>query len=340
MSPTSQLSLSSGLSFADLYAREGLLRIDQAFLDDITQADSELHAQLLAARAGAASLTAKAESELLLALAPYLDDFIAKLFGIQPEVNALSARHHALAPLYRVKRLFVQRKAMHKYKAGVAAEIDGETVGVKLAALLGEPLTELTFARHVEQWQQDEQVHSGALDLALQYAAWAAHTKSGRARHGDGVLFKAPHKLDMQNLVPVQTDAGKGYTEHRFDVSKLRLREGFKLTDHGSDLTGALDEANYCIWCHEQGKDSCSKGLREKGASGRGEASFKKSPFGITLAGCPLEEKISEFHKAKTEGLAIGALAIIAVDNPVVAATGHRICNDCMKACIYQKQEP
>ena len=32
--------------------------------------------------------------------------------------------------------------------------------------------------------------------------------------------------------------------------------------------------------------------------------------------------------------------AIIAVDNPMVAATGHRICNDCMKACIYQKQEP
>ncbi|HTD89398.1 MAG TPA: FAD-dependent oxidoreductase, partial [Burkholderiales bacterium] len=44
--------------------------------------------------------------------------------------------------------------------------------------------------------------------------------------------------------------------------------------------------------------------------------------------------------KAKTEGYVIGALAIIAVDNPMVAATGHRICNDCMKACIYQKQEP
>jgi len=24
----------------------------------------------------------------------------------------------------------------------------------------------------------------------------------------------------------------------------------------------------------------------------------------------------------------------------MLAATGHRICNDCMKACIYQKQEP
>ena len=31
---------------------------------------------------------------------------------------------------------------------------------------------------------------------------------------------------------------------------------------------------------------------------------------------------------------------MVAVDNPMVAATGHRICNDCMKACIYQKQEP
>ena len=31
---------------------------------------------------------------------------------------------------------------------------------------------------------------------------------------------------------------------------------------------------------------------------------------------------------------------MICVDNPMVAATGHRICNDCMKSCIYQKQEP
>ena len=340
LSSAADLSLPTGFSFADLHAREGLLRIDRRFLEGLALADAELHERLLAARAGAVPLTAKAESELLLALAPHLDDFIAQFFGIEAEVSALSARHQELAPLYRVKRLFVQRKAMHKYKGDAAAAIDGAAVGARLAALFGEPLTELAFARHVERWQQDEPEHAASLELALQYAAWAAHTGAGRARHHAGVLFKAPHKLDVQNLVPVQTGAAKGFTEHRFDVSKLRLREGFKLTDRGADLTGALDEANYCIWCHEQGKDSCSKGLREKGATGRGETSFKKSPFGITLAGCPLEEKISEFHKAKTEGLVIGALAIITVDNPVVAATGHRICNDCMKACIYQKQEP
>ena len=28
------------------------------------------------------------------------------------------------------------------------------------------------------------------------------------------------------------------------------------------------------------------------------------------------------------------------LDNPMCPGTGHRICNDCMKSCIYQKQEP
>src|SRR4029077_10497497 len=67
---------------------------------------------------------------------------------------------------------------------------------------------------------------------------------------------------------------------------------------------------------------------------------YRKSQFGVPLAGCPLEEKISEFHLVKTRGEALAGLAIICVDNPMVAATGHRICNDCMKSCIYQKQAP
>ncbi len=60
----------------------------------------------------------------------------------------------------------------------------------------------------------------------------------------------------------------------------------------------------------------------------------------MTLAGCPLEERISEFHKLRAEGWPLGALAVMCIDNPMVAATGHRICNDCMKSCIYQKQDP
>ena len=74
--------------------------------------------------------------------------------------------------------------------------------------------------------------------------------------------------------------------------------------------------------------------MREK------DGAFKKSVFGVTLAGCPLEEKISEMNLVKARGNSVGALAIVTVDNPLCAATGHRICNDCMKACIYQRQDP
>ncbi len=45
-------------------------------------------------------------------------------------------------------------------------------------------------------------------------------------------------------------------------------------------------------------------------------------------------------HELRREGDAIGALALVCVDNPMCPGTGHRICNDCMKACIFQKQEP
>ena len=81
-------------------------------------------------------------------------------------------------------------------------------------------------------------------------------------------------------------------------------RDGFALTDPGTDLVGGLDQAHYCIWCHEQGKDSCARGLLEKKPADGAplENPFKKSPFGVTLAGCPLEEKISEFHKLRAEG--------------------------------------
>ncbi|HYR00145.1 MAG TPA: FAD-dependent oxidoreductase, partial [Casimicrobiaceae bacterium] len=50
--------------------------------------------------------------------------------------------------------------------------------------------------------------------------------------------------------------------------------------------------------------------------------------------------KISEMHVLRKQGDALGALAMVTVDNPMCPGTGHRICNDCMKSCIYQKTEP
>ncbi len=99
-------------------------------------------------------------------------------------------------------------------------------------------------------------------------------------------------------------------------------------------MRDALFEIDYCLICHEREKDSCSTGLHEPS----GEP--KRNPLGIKTEGCPLNEKISEMHLLKKQGDPIGSLALVTIDNPMCAGTGHRICNDCMKGCIFQKQEP
>src|SRR5712672_2653546 len=339
------LALKHGLSFSDLYERDGLIRLDRAFVAHLAATDVGLHARLMAGRAEPEALDRKAESDLLVDLAPHVEDFLGELFGIAGEVRTLQARHDKLAPLFSVKRLFVQRRAVKEIKEAEAGALNGHKLGEELETLIGGPPAdfgsrqgalawELRYAEAVGHWLEDEAAHPLPLKAALQYAAWATLAPDGQARHKRGLLFRVPHRLDMHHLVPVETIERDGVTMLRRPESDWRPRDGFALTDPGSDLAGALDQANYCIWCHNQGKDSCRSGLHEK------DGSFKKSTFGVTLAGCPLDEKISEMNLVKSRGYSLGALAIVAVDNPICAATGHRICNDCMKACIYQKQEP
>ncbi len=328
------LRLPFGLNLDDLYRREGLLELDAQFLRSLGETDPELRVRLETARANPPAAHTKASSELIIELAPHLEDFVGELFGIETELDRLRQRHGELAVLYSIKRRFVQRKAIIGQTAESVSAIDGFALASELEALLQEPLTELSFANHVARWLAEESAHTRHLQLASRYAAWATLSPQGKQKHLSGVLFKTPHKLDMNHLVPVEARVQDKLIKLELASDHWRRREGFQLTDPGTDLTGALDQAHYCIKCHNQGKDSCSTGLKEKNGA------FKSSIFGVPLAGCPLDEKISEMNVVKERGNPIGALAVITIDNPMAAATGHRICNDCMKSCIFQKQEP
>jgi NADPH-dependent glutamate synthase beta subunit-like oxidoreductase/NAD(P)H-flavin reductase len=322
--------LGLGASFADLATRDGLIRLDKLFLGRLADGEPGLHARLLAARAAPDGLGAKEEGELVVALGPALEAFVADLFGLHDALDTIAARTRALDPVHACKRLFVQRQAVKKYPAPL--DFDGDALRADLQARIGAPFTEIGFARAVETWELA--ADAGALDVALRYAAWATLSEAGRHRHRGDTLFRVPHRVDPQHLVPVETIERDGVTMLRLPQREWRHRDGFALTDAGMNEQQALDQMNYCIWCHTQGKDSCSKGLKDRKTGG-----FQKSNFGVTLAGCPLDEKISEMHTLRAQGCLLGAFATIAVDNPMMAATGHRICNDCMKACIYQKQE-
>ena len=330
-----RLTLGFGLAFADLYDRAGLERLDAKFLAFLEATDPDLHDRLVDARRDGSPEDRKALADLLLALVPHVEDFIGDLFTIAEEVRMLQARHHELAPLHAVKRSFVQRRATKGKTAADAAKIDGPAIAHRLAVLFGESLTELAFARHVGAWLESAAENRSALDLAAEYVTWATLTPAGQRQHGDGVLFKLPHKTDRMNSIRLQRTVKNGVPVLKGTDDRQRHRDGFKLTDGGASFAQAFDYANYCIWCHNQSKDSCSHGLRDRRTS-----AFENDVFGVKLLGCPLEERISEMNLARAKGYTIGALAIVAIENPLCAATGHRICNDCMKACIYQKQEP
>ena len=141
--------------------------------------------------------------------------------------------------------------------------------------------------------------------------------------------FKTAAKTDFKNLVEHEVHIENQYPLWSAHKSHHRRRDGFALTDKRFNQRQVLYEVDHCIYCHDRDTDSCSKGMKNKK-----DGSFKINPLGVTITGCPLEEKISEMHVLKRQGDNIGALAIVMIDNPMCPGTGHRICNDCMKGCI------
>jgi NADPH-dependent glutamate synthase beta subunit-like oxidoreductase/NAD(P)H-flavin reductase len=158
-------------------------------------------------------------------------------------------------------------------------------------------------------------------ELAREIAGWAS--------------FRLPGPIDYSRLVETERPNPAIPEERVGPFDRRRRRDGFGLTDHRMTRREVLGETHYCILCHDRDKDSCAKGFFDSKTG-----TWQKNPLGIELAGCPLDEKISEMHQLRREGDSVGALALVAIDNPMCPGTGHRICNDCMKGCIYQKQDP
>ena len=189
----------------------------------------------------------------------------------------------------------------------------------------------------------DDGVGDGADDAAVvarviaHLAAWCAarvHDPVGHPETAGWVSFRAPEPTDYDALVRIERPRADVPEVIEGPHAAWRRRDGFALTDQRMDQREVLAEVHYCIYCHERDKDSCSKGLHTP------DGAYKTNPLGIVLDGCPLDEKISEAHVLMRDGDPLGALALVMVDNPMCPGTGHRICNNCMKGCIYQTQDP
>src|SRR5277367_3142064 len=173
------LSLAFGFEFEDLYRREGLVRLDAAFLNQLQATDISLYNRLLEGRADPAAVVRKDYSELVIDLAPHLEDFLAQVFGIEREVAELQAEHHQLAPLNTFKRKFIVKRAISGINREQAATLPGPALGRQLEELFAGPLTEGSFVRHVSRWLEEESAHGAQIQIAQSYAAWACLSPAG-----------------------------------------------------------------------------------------------------------------------------------------------------------------
>jgi len=342
------LKLGFGLDYPTLRSAQGPARVDQTFLQWLGKHNPERANQLQAARQTPPTENAEL-SALLIDVASEMDAFIGELFDITESVQTLTEQHAQSDPVLKVKYKFIKRQALLGIEPADREKINAEQLRNELIKLNADPDNELQFAKQVLDWQaqakskdeQDAQKAVGAseaIEVAKGYAAWAAGTETGRLRHRHGVLFRHAQSIEADARVEfLETTSFKSIPIHTAIEPARHHRDGFSLTDPGFGLDGAVDQAKYCLICHPRGKDSCSHGIAgEKGTDER----YKISAGGEALGGCPLGERISEFHKLKLTGNAVGALTMIVLDNPMVAGTGHRVCNDCMKSCIYQRQTP
>lgn len=329
-----------GLDFKALFQVAGLNKLDSEFLIFLTQRNPDLKQRLLDYREGRDALTAVGTSELLLDVAPHINEFVANLFGITTALENARADTLSHDAILQFKSVFVQRRA-RRYRGKITAtfaELD-HWLGEQLRAA-GVDVTdrELATATWARQLLQDETACQQQIDALTQWCALGLKDQQARKSLRQWISFQLPQRIDHTQLVSVESITKGATTVLQTPPSGWRPRDGFKLTDTRMNARQVQDQVHYCIYCHDKDGDFCSKGFPEK--KGQPELGFKVDPLGVTLTGCPLEEKISEMHALKRDGCTIGALAMAMVDNPMVPATGHRICNDCMKGCIYQKQDP
>lgn len=306
-------------------------------------------------------------TDALLEVARVYGDFVARLFQITSETAQVKQATLDLEPVFRLKNEYLKIRVFPRMLEPAVTDADFANLDRMATAILAqEPVEsirdeELRVARVVlfllgcqkklkkEPLNAMEQARAqnfcsplsgNTIDAKITAALktfedWFVQlyaAQNRRKRIEKWVSFTRAQKLDFEHLVPT-SQPNRDLPEHLESVH-LHPRDGFKLTDPRMDTKRMLREIDYCLYCHQRDKDSCSKGFVDPAGG------YKKNPLGIELKGCPLDERISEMQLLRKEGNLIASLAMIILDNPMCPGTGHRICNDCMKGCIFQKQDP
>ena len=363
-----------GFTYADLYQPKRLADLLAVFDKSVQDHDPDLFAEITAYRANQGEgLAPEQISDVLVRTAPLVGTFVAKLFDITPvreqQINAITGEFNSVF-VYRTE---IVGKLAARFKGQTIADWDITALNTQLQALIAAANKQALYEHDAELavsqiaselWQLAKQPElseadvaglkarialasvlpdaeqaaadlvNSLLDIVYRWSFAAQQAPELKTIVKKWLSFKVPEKTNLENLVKHDNIDQQGYQVWAGEAEHHRRRDGFALTDKRFASRQVLYEVDHCIYCHDRNNDSCSKGIKNKK-----EGSFKANHLNALMIGCPLEEKISEMHVVKRQGDNIGALALIIIDNPMCPGTGHRICNDCMRGCIYQKTE-
>ncbi|AMK76191.1 MULTISPECIES: pyridine nucleotide-disulfide oxidoreductase [Methylomonas] len=338
-----------GFAYKDLYDAKRLADLLAVFDQSVQQHDAALFAEISAYRAcGGEGMKPEEVSELLVKMAPLVGTFVAKLFNVEDVRDQQIGKIRSEFDSVFVYRTQIVGNLNKLFKGQTIEGWDIAALRAQLADLLAGVGKQDLFKTDPELavselgadlWRASQQENASATDLAAydtvcRWSFAAKQVPELQAVVAKWLSFKIAEKTNLENLVEHETVSQNGYDVWACDDHHHRRRDGFALTDKRFSRRQALYEVDHCIYCHDRDNDSCSKGIKNKK-----DGTFKTNHLGAPMIGCPLEEKISEMHVVKRQGDNIGALAMIIIDNPMCPGTGHRICNDCMRGCIYQKTE-
>ena len=339
----------AGFTFLDLHKPEKLAELHALFLRELEAAHPELAGRWRAHGDGSQTPRGPAESALMIDVARHVSRFVTKLFRIEDGARAERETIEQRQLVFKVRDRFVKKNVR---RAALADGQDAASVHAQAAALLAELPGIAGIDRDAEErwaaqvWNllerpaEERAIASRTATVAQALDVLALDFKLRRDAHDPALakwrMLHTARKFDWDGgLVHVKRPIASLPEAIEGDPAHFRRRDGFKLTDDRGTIGEVLNHVDQCVFCHERSKDSCSHGVHDKKTG-----AVTKNPLGIELQGCPLDERISEMHMLFGEGDTLAALAMVMVDNPMCPGTGHRICNDCMKACIYQDSEP
>ena len=256
---------------------------------------------------------------------------MAELFGIQDSLDEVVAQTKNLDPVHACKRLFVQRQAVKKYAD--PSSFNGAALRAELEEMMGEALTEASSPPMSKPGTRRPQGMAGHGDALCRLG----DADGGRARVSGrhAVPHACTKPTTRSSSVPVKTVERDGVTMLRLPEHDWRERDGFALTDAGMNDRQALepDRLLHLLPRPRQGLVLARACATTRRARSRRTRSASRSTAARST------RRSARCTDAR-DGDALGALALVCIDNPMLPGTGHRICNDCMKACVFQKQEP